>query len=70
MLVPPTNGNVIVGVTTLGAMATYTCNPSYRLVGMDSRQCQENGQWSGEAPTCERNLQPIQYNPLYGHSYM
>ena len=42
----------------VGAIATYTCNPSYMLVGMSTRQCQDNGAWSGEAPTCEGNHQP------------
>ena len=49
----PISGNVVVGTTTLGSVATYTCSSSFRLVGMDSRQCQENGTWSGEIPTCE-----------------
>ena len=55
LLPDPVNGMVSVGGggTTLGSLADYTCNPSYRLVGTDSRQCQENGTWSGEAPTCE-----------------
>ena len=53
ILESPQNGIVVVDMTTLGAVATYTCNASYRLVGMESRRCEENGQWSEVAPTCE-----------------
>ena len=49
------NGNVLVGMTTPGAVAVYTCDTSYELVGNPFRQCHENGTWSGEAPTCEGN---------------
>ena len=53
VLLPPANGFVVVGTTTLGSMATYSCDPSFRIVGTDSRECQEDGTWSGETPTCE-----------------
>ena len=53
-LSPPANGVVVVGTTTLGSVATYTCNPSFVLLGgTQSIECQENGNWSGETPTCE-----------------
>ena len=53
----PDNGEVDLSEgSLLGAMATYSCDPSYSLVGMSSRQCQENETWSGEAPTCEGNV--------------
>lgn len=34
----------------------YICDPGYKLVpeGKNSRMCQENGQWDGIAPQCER----------------
>ena len=52
-LEPPDNGAVDVSEgSLLGAMATYSCDPSFTLVGMDSRQCEEDG-WTGEPPTCE-----------------
>jgi hypothetical protein len=53
VLFPPANGIVVVGTTTLGSVATYSCDPSLRIVGTDSRDCQEDGTWSGETPTCE-----------------
>ena len=43
------------GGSLVGAMATYSCDTSFRLIGMESRQCQENRTWSGEPPTCEGN---------------
>lgn len=39
--------------TTLGSKAMYTCNIGFMLEGDMTRICQSNGQWSGEAPTCE-----------------
>ncbi|CAN8005482.1 unnamed protein product, partial [Ixodes pacificus] len=35
------------------AVAHYSCNRRYRLVGPPSRQCQDNATWSGAEPTCE-----------------
>ena len=55
-LVAPSNGIVNFGMTTFGSMATYECNPSYRLVGMELRLCGEDGVWSGDPPTCEGML--------------
>ena len=52
----PASGSVDLSDGSLvGAVAIYTCDPSFRLIGVDSRVCQENGSWSGEAPTCEGN---------------
>ena len=53
----PANGTVDLSDGTLvGAVATYTCDHSFRLIGLGSRVCQENGSWSGEAPICEGNF--------------
>ena len=52
----PANGAVDLSDGTLvGAVAIYTCDPSFRLIGVESSLCQENGSWSGEAPICEGN---------------
>ena len=54
MLLAPANGAVDLSDGSLvGAVAIYTCDPSFRLIGVESRMCQENGSWSGEAPICE-----------------
>ncbi len=40
--------------TTVGSTASYTCDQGFFLTNGDSvRQCQPNGQWSGNEPTCE-----------------
>ena len=49
----PDNGNVTVPSTEFGAVATYTCiNSSFYLNGPDTRECQANGNWSGDEPQC------------------
>ena len=50
----PENGEVSLTGTILGSEATYSCNRGYVLVGESKRVCQSNGEWSGEAPSCER----------------
>ena len=49
----PKYGIVKVSGNTPGARADYKCNGGFRLEGVAWRKCQENGQWSGEAPVCE-----------------
>ena len=54
----PANGTVDLRDGSLvGAVAIYTCDPSFELIGVDSRVCQENGLWSEEAPICEGNFE-------------
>ena len=38
--------------TDLCAVAVYTCNDGYNLVGDVIRTCQASGQWDGAEPTC------------------
>ena len=38
--------------TDLCAVAVYTCNDGYNLVGDVMRTCQASGQWDGVEPTC------------------
>ena len=52
-LEPLRHGNVHVSGNTPGSRADYKCNGGFRLEGVAWRKCQENGQWSGEAPVCE-----------------
>ena len=50
----PSNGRVNQRGDRPGDRATYTCNRDYELVGESTRTCQNNGDWSGDAPTCKR----------------
>ena len=52
VLVNPDNGIVAVTGNLRGDMATYSCNAGYELVGEPLRVCDEQGEWSGTAPTC------------------
>lgn len=48
----PLNGKVTITGQDIGARAEYSCVSWYMLVGQGVRQCQENGQWSGDPPQC------------------
>ncbi|XP_012945464.1 protein lev-9, partial [Aplysia californica] len=37
------------------AIATYTCDHGYTLVGLPARVCQGDESWMGEPPRCELN---------------
>ena len=50
----PSNGRVDQQGNRPGDRATYVCNSGYELVGNTVRTCQNNGQWSGNKPICER----------------
>lgn len=47
------NGNHNFTGTKFGYTASYECMDGYKLVGVAERVCQENGTWSGEAPSCQ-----------------
>ncbi|XP_064387691.1 uncharacterized protein LOC135335916 [Halichondria panicea] len=36
-----------------GTLATYTCDPGFRLVGIATRLCQISMTWTGQPPVCE-----------------
>ncbi|PIK55932.1 putative sushi, von Willebrand factor type A, partial [Apostichopus japonicus] len=42
---------------TIDAIATYTCNHGYSLVGNATRTCLSHKQWSGNPPVCERSTE-------------
>lgn len=62
----PVNGLVVLSGTSVGSQATYTCNPGFTLVGMDTRECLSSGEWSGQAPTCTAVFCPNLPNPANG----
>lgn len=59
---PPVNGSIGGQDFSLGARATYQCNPGFRLAGSGAGTvtCQESGRWSPtEAPPrCVRECPP------------
>lgn len=52
----PVNGQISLTGTTVGNQALYKCDRGFVLIGNDLRICQNNGEWSGVAPVCQRNL--------------
>ncbi|XP_064386156.1 uncharacterized protein LOC135334774 isoform X2 [Halichondria panicea] len=54
------------GITYTGGLAdsrptaTYTCDDGYTLTEGVSRACQNDGTWSGSAPTCQVNTGPTE----------
>ena len=49
-----------------GDRAIYSCNSGYKLVGQSTRTCQNNGKWSGDAPTCTQIVCSNLPNPPNG----
>ena len=54
LLPDPLNGDVDFSSTTFLSKATYSCFEGYTLVGIETRTCQANGQWSEVPPFCQR----------------
>ena len=49
----PQNGMVTVPDRSANSVATYTCNPGFRLEGNEERVCDaRTGDWTGNAPMC------------------
>lgn len=51
----PELGRVTVTGRLFGDRASYTCQHGYHVVGLQSRTCQADGQWAGQAPACKQN---------------
>ena len=50
---PPCGGSVSAPNTTVGSIATYSCDLGLSLTGDENRTCQSDGYWSGSVPCCE-----------------
>ena len=62
-LLPPRNGEVSASSTKANSSAVYNCSEGYILEGPRERICQpDNGEWSGDAPSCNGK-------PITGHQF-
>ncbi|XP_047540229.1 uncharacterized protein LOC125073443 isoform X1 [Vanessa atalanta] len=43
-----------------GDKAVYSCPHGYHVVGLQSRSCQADGKWAGQAPACKKNIYCLQ----------
>lgn len=48
------NGKVLVEGLLYQNVAHYQCNTSYRLEGLETRECGTDGHWSGSDPLCKK----------------
>ena len=48
----PANGFRVGSEFTYNKVLAFDCNPGFKLAGNLYRKCQENGLWSGSAPSC------------------
>ena len=58
-LTPPDNGRIECSLgddeTSIeGGSCVYICDEGFGISGTIIRECQSNGSWSGDEPTCER----------------
>ncbi|XP_064397052.1 sushi, von Willebrand factor type A, EGF and pentraxin domain-containing protein 1-like isoform X2 [Halichondria panicea] len=65
-LTSPSNGLVTVSVTTFLSEAMYSCSNGYILMGVVSRTCTADRNWSDAEPTCEPVVCPSLSNPANG----
>ena len=49
----------------INTLATFTCDNGYTLTGGSFRACQNDGTWSGSAPTCQSELIPLHLNSCF-----
>ena len=40
----------------IGAVAEFTCNDGYDLIGVSSIFCQRDGNWSSDSPVCQGEI--------------
>ena len=48
----PRHGNISESGFTYEKVVSFSCHRYYELRGDSTRQCQADGKWSGEQPTC------------------
>ena len=69
-LISPANGKVDVTGTSVGSLATYSCNRGFQLAGGNEfRRCLNGIGWEGTAPSCEREFELIICSPNIFYDY-
>ncbi|XP_019647923.1 PREDICTED: LOW QUALITY PROTEIN: sushi, von Willebrand factor type A, EGF and pentraxin domain-containing protein 1-like [Branchiostoma belcheri] len=69
------NHGTVTGGNNYGNIATYTCDIGYDLIGNPTQTCQDNQQWTGSPPTCQKVQCTSLSAPTYadmtgtGHEY-
>lgn len=48
----PANGKTVYISTRIGAVAEYSCDCGYQLIGSKTRTCQPDGLWDGRNAIC------------------
>lgn len=51
-------------MSTIGSIATYSCQTGYFLAGRSERRCEEGGLWSGVPPSCEKGSNLVPANSI------
>ncbi|XP_071948697.1 E-selectin-like [Antedon mediterranea] len=54
VLDPPMHGVIVTQGSSYNDVIEFDCNTGYNLQGSRQRTCQQDGQWSGELTTCNR----------------
>lgn len=63
----PLNGQAAFSTLTVGATATFQCNPGFLLTGNMVSTCGSDGRWDAVPPTCPDKLCQTPVAPAYGH---
>jgi hypothetical protein len=63
---PPSDGSVVLEGRSAGDVAHYECNSGLGLVGVASRTCGTDGNWTDEAPECAPGDCPTLDSPADG----
>ncbi|KAL4708940.1 hypothetical protein ACJJTC_014968, partial [Scirpophaga incertulas] len=56
----PEVGKITMTGRLFGDKAVYSCPHGYHVVGLQSRNCQADGKWAGQAPACKENIYCLQ----------
>ncbi|CAH2986746.1 unnamed protein product [Chilo suppressalis] len=56
----PEIGKITLTGRLFGNKAVYSCPHGYHVVGLQSRNCQADGKWAGQAPACKENIYCLQ----------